>query len=256
MQIIKDKNSTYLFPSHSFLLPKNNKEKQLLSQIFDVEYWSKQEQIVGESVGRNITYFVKSELTDTPWVLRHYYRGGLIAKLIKDRYLFSSLENTRVYKEMSLLEKMIDLDLPVPKPIGGKIQVNGLFYRADLMMEKISAQDLVALLKSAPLSEKIWKLIGTTIADFHNQGVYHSDLNAHNIMLDNMDSIQGSDNKVWLIDFDQCEIREKASSWQQDNLNRLKRSFEKEKNINKPFYYSSKEWEYLNNEYTRKLNMD
>ena len=131
MQIIKNKNSTILLPQNSELLAKNSDEISKLNHYFDINFWKKSEQVVGHSVGRNITYFVKGDISKKTWVLRHYYRGGLIAKIIKDRYLYRSLENTRVFKEIALLEKMIEMKLPVPAPIGGSVIVSGLFYRAD-----------------------------------------------------------------------------------------------------------------------------
>jgi 3-deoxy-D-manno-octulosonic acid kinase len=58
--------------------------------------------------------------------------------------------------------------------------------------------------------------VGAEIARFHAHGVYHADLNAHNILL--------TDASVWLIDFDRGELRHPARAWQQANLARLKRS--------------------------------
>ncbi len=247
MKIITLNNINLLLPKGSSLLHSSDDEQAILNSCFDVSFWKDNNLLVGESKGRNITWFVQSNLTQLPWVLRHYYRGGLIAKLINDQYLYSSIKNTRVYKEIALLEKMLALGLPVPKPIAGKIQRKGLFYSADLLMEKLDARDLVALLKESKLNEPLWKNIGETIAEFHNQGVYHSDLNAHNILIDDND-------KVWLIDFDKCETREESSAWKNDNMVRLKRSFEKEKKLFTSFNYNSDCWNVLKAAYLNRLN--
>ncbi|RND29619.1 3-deoxy-D-manno-octulosonic acid kinase, partial [Vibrio cholerae] len=50
--------------------------------------------------------------------------------------------------------------------------------------------------------------------------VNHTDLNIHNILIDD-------EEKVWIIDFDKCDVQS-GHSWKQGNLNRLKRSFDKE----------------------------
>lgn len=56
----------------------------------------------------------------------------------------------------------------------------------------------------------------------HDLQVNHTDLNIHNILVDN-------NSVVWLIDFDKCGVKE-GDSWKESNLSRLKRSFYKEKN--------------------------
>ncbi len=54
----------------------------------------------------------------------------------------------------------------------------------------------------------------------HNAGVNHTDLNIHNILIDDQD-------KVWIIDFDKC-YKQEHGEWKKHNLERLKRSFKKE----------------------------
>ncbi|HEV7443138.1 MAG TPA: lipopolysaccharide kinase InaA family protein, partial [Steroidobacteraceae bacterium] len=54
---------------------------------------------------------------------------------------------------------------------------------------------------------------------FHDLGVCHADLNSHNLLLN-------EDAKVYMIDFDQCQLR-KAGLWRDGNLVRLRRSVEK-----------------------------
>lgn len=54
----------------------------------------------------------------------------------------------------------------------------------------------------------------------HDLGINHTDLNIHNILMDEQE-------KFWIIDFDKC-FQQSGESWKQGNLERLKRSFEKE----------------------------
>jgi len=247
MKTITLNNINLLLPNNSLLSHSSESEQATLNSYFDINFWNANDLVVGQSKGRNITWFVQSNLCDLPWVLRHYYRGGLIAKFLNDQYIYSSIKNTRVYKEITLLEKMLALGLAVPKPIAGRVQRKGLFYSSDLIMEKLDAQDLVALLKESHFKEALWSSIGETIAQFHNQNVYHSDLNAHNILIDYSD-------KVWLIDFDKCELRENIGSWKNENMERLNRSFEKEKTKFSSLNYNNECWNILKMAYLRRLN--
>ena len=212
--------------------------------MLDVSYWKKENAITGSAQGRGTTWFVKhSDKKDQQtkhWVLRHYYRGGLVGKIINDSYWFTSQKNTRAVREFTLLGYMEKLALPAPKPIACRIIRHGLFYCADLLSSRIEhAQDLVALLSKEALSDALWHKIGETIKLFHDNNIYHHDLNAHNILIDKNDN-------VFLIDFDQGEIRKaNQGSWQQDNMARLQRSFLKELNKLSEFHWQQDNWRLL-----------
>ena len=232
--------------SQVLIIPKNNEmvSSKIASNWFEPEFLRKEGSFVGKSKGRHITWFIKSQIKadDATWVLRHYYRGGMISKITSDKFVYASLEKTRSYREVELLLDMAEMNLPVPKPIGARIIRNGLFYTADLLMEKIEAKDLVAKLSSTELDNKQWNGVGKVIADFHKAGIYHADLNAHNIMLDD-------ENKIYLIDFDRCEKKVANTSWQRKNLERLKRSLLKEKGLIENFKFENENWLELMNGY-------
>jgi len=218
--------------------------KQFSPDMLDAQFWQRQHLVTGSAQGRGTTWFVKysdtSSSIEKHWVLRHYYRGGLIGKFINDSYWFSSYQNTRAAQEFALLATMQQLALPVPKPIAYRVVRRGLLYRADLLSSRIeNAQDLVAILSNRALPHDLWKKIGSTIKRFHNDSVYHHDLNAHNIL------INGS-NDVFVIDFDRGEIRRNnKNGWQQANMARLQRSFIKELHQLKQFYFSQSSWKSL-----------
>lgn len=200
-------------------------------------YWQQKKSIIGSAQGRGTTYFLK--YLKNEWVLRHYYRGGLIGKLINDSYLFTGFDKTRAAKEYNLLKTLVALKLPAPKPIAYRIKKSGLTYQADILSTRVTnAQDLVAMLSTQSVSEALWRKIGACINTFHQQGIYHHDLNAHNILIDDKE-------KVWLIDFDQGEQRAPQQAWQQNNLNRLLRSFNKEKSKLLVFHWQADNWQYL-----------
>ena len=74
--------------------------------------------------------------------------------------------------------------LPVPTPIAARYRRRGLFYRADLITQRIeNSEPLAARLLKGPLSLTQWIAVGRCIRRFHDAGVCHADLNAHNILL-------------------------------------------------------------------------
>ncbi|AIU68131.1 3-deoxy-D-manno-octulosonic acid kinase [Vibrio coralliilyticus] len=188
-------------------------------QVFDAEFWQNAGKVIGSAQGRGTTWFVQTETIEA--ALRHYRRGGLFGKLVEDSYLFSSWEKTRSYQEFQLLNTLIEAGVNVPRPIAARAVKSGLTYKADLLSEKIpNARDLVSILMENPLPAEMYQKIGNEIRKMHDAQVNHTDLNIHNILIDE----QG---KVWIIDFDKC-YQQSGNAWKQSNLERLKRSFEKE----------------------------
>lgn len=205
--------------------------------MLSADYWQQKNAIIGQAQGRGITYFVKHDQQE--WVLRHYYRGGLIGKFNHDSYLFTGVKHTRAEKEYQLLQRLVELNLPAPVPVAYAVVRKNIHYQANILTSRIEgAQDLVARLSKGPLTASLWLAIGQCIAQFHRHGIYHHDLNAHNILIDN-------NNKVWLIDFDQGEQRSVKQSWQQANMNRLLRSFNKELGKLPTFHWQPTDWKLL-----------
>lgn len=212
------RNIQYLF--NADVIPEEQAEfVQSLLNCKNIEH---SDRLLGYSKGRGTTWF----LNTTPElgmnvVLRHYYRGGVVGKLIKDRYFYTRFEHTRAYKEFFLLQQMLAWKLPVPRPVAIKVEHSLCCYRADIMLEKLeNTQDLSNILQSQALSNQQYEQIGKLIRCLHNHQVHHSDLNIHNILREN-------DGKFWLIDFDKCRL-EQGESWKKSNLDRLLRSFKKE----------------------------
>ena len=233
LNLFKEGNITCLYEQE--LLP------DFCLEMFDADYWQNKDAVLGKATGRGITWFVKHESVEM--VLRHYYRGGLIGKIINDSYFFTGIMNTRAAKEFELLAQMNKVGLPAPKPVALKINRSGLTYQADILIELIAgATDLVGILSKSELPESLWIEIGKCIRQFHQHNIYHHDLNAHNIMID-------GDNKIWLIDFDQGKQMETAGQWQQQNLQRLLRSFNKEKGKLPEFNFTDKCWQLLEQGY-------
>jgi len=110
-------------------------------------------------------------------------------------------------------------DLPVPQPLAARVVRSGLLYRGDLITRRIpKARSIAELLSvAAPVP---WDAVGRCVRRFHDAGVWHADLNAHNVLLD-------AEGRVHLVDFDRSGHRSGATGWKQANLTRLRRSLDK-----------------------------
>jgi len=208
------------------------------SQLFEVAFWQTNGVGFVVSGGRGQVLFIRDDIHQRHWVLRHYRRGGLIAKFNKDLYWWDGAEATRSFREWRLLAQLVELSLPVPFPVAARYVragFGGLMYRADLITREITgARSLSSAIEQAPLATEQWRQIGITLAQFHAHGVHHADLNAHNIIFD-------ADNKVFVLDFDRGAIRAPKRAWIDDVLSRLLRSLNKLKG-QRNIHFSDNDW--------------
>ena len=186
--------------------------------LFEEAHWRSTGQVIGEAMGRGSVIFVRHD--GSTWVLRHYHRGGLVGRFIRDRYVWQGLERTRAFREWRLLSELCNLDLPVPTPIAARVRRSGIGYTADIITEHIdNTSSLEFIINGFGVSLDDWQRIGSTLRQFHDLGVDHSDLNVRNILLDN-------NHQVYLVDFDKGKVRG-SGAWRDRNLRRLKRSLQK-----------------------------
>lgn len=191
---------------------------------FERAHWAALGQGNTQCGGRGGVAFVETPVGAC--ALRHYHRGGLMARVIADRYLWSGASRTRAFREFHLLARLANAGLPVSTPVAARYVRDGFCYRADLLTRRVApARTLADRLASASLTPALGQAVGRTIARFHAANVWHADLNAHNILVD--DGGAGGDHSVWLIDFDRGRVRKPKLAWQQANLKRLRRSLDK-----------------------------
>lgn len=175
---------------------------------------------------------------DREYVLRHFRRGGLVGRLVRDSYLWLGEDRTRSFSEWRVLQKLANAGLPVPRPAVARYCRRGLFYTADIITVRVpDIRSLSARLADAPLPRSTWQAIGAGLARFHDAGVDHADLNAHNVQLDDGGA-------MWLLDFDKARIQS-AGAWRQRNLERLHRSLRKIRAQDKRVNYAEPAWEAL-----------
>ena len=191
---------------------------QMDERSFEREHWRALGALEETAGGRGTVAFVRDG--GRRWVLRHYHRGGLVAALLGDHYLWTGAERTRAFREWRLLRELRAAGLPVPAPVAARYQRNGLFYRADLITEELPTRlTLAKALAQGPLEAASWHAVGATVGRLHGRGVHHADLNAHNLLL-------ARDGGVHVVDFDRGRIRARGT-WEQAVLERLQRSLRK-----------------------------
>ncbi len=186
--------------------------------LFDLDRWQREGEVERQPGGRGSIVYLRDR--DRRWVLRRYRRGGAVARLLDDRYLFTGADRTRAFREWRLLRELVARGLPAPRPVAARYRRERLVYRAELMtVELPSRLTLTQALAAGPLDAERWNDVGRCIGAFHAHGVRHADLNAHNIVI-------GHDRDVYLLDFDRGRIVARGA-WEAAVLARLERSLVK-----------------------------
>ena len=184
---------------------------------FDPQHWDSHAHPV-KAGGRGAAWFVDGPFGGA--VLRHSLRGGLAARISRDRHLWRGTDRTRSFAEFRLLRALRTRGLPVPAPIAAYYVRKGHRYRAAILMERIDHVHSLGHRANTPGETPPWAAAGRLIARFHRAGLDHADLNAHNLLFDDA-------GKGWMIDLDRSVLRIPATGWRERNLARLKRSLHK-----------------------------
>ncbi|GLQ86984.1 3-deoxy-D-manno-octulosonic acid kinase [Dyella flagellata] len=188
---------------------------QVDSPWFDADHWHRQGALSTQAGGRGGVAVIQTPAGEC--VLRHYRRGGMVARLMGDRYLWTGEDRTRSFLEFRLLQAMTRLQLPVPQVVAARYQRSGLYYRADLIMQRLAnTHTLAQSLAQGQLDAELAQAVGSMVARFHRAGVWHADLNAHNVLI--------APAGLYLVDFDRGAMRVPEQGWRLANLQRLRRS--------------------------------
>ncbi len=202
--------------------------------LFDPEQLERHGLMTGTSSGRRQAWFF--QYASHALVLRHYWRGGMVARFSEDVYAWPGIERTRPVSEWRLLAALRERALPVPLPVAARVRRAGLGYRGDLITEHITDSTPwdELLRRDAGTDPAQWQAIGATLRRFHDAGAWHADLNVRNILLDRSGA-------AWLIDWDRGRLFDDAVDGS-DNLKRLRRSLDKHPPLAR---HAPKGWQYL-----------
>ena len=206
------------------------------SGLFNAAALAERALLMEPTVGRGGGDFLRFDGQE--WVWRHYRRGGVMARIFEDEFAGWRLEHTRSWKEWRLLADLYGRGFPVPRPVAAFVSRKLGYYRCDLITQRIApAQNLSALLKQTPLPAEVWASIGACVRRFHADGIYHADLNANNVLLDD-------EMRVYLIDFDRSGPR-RGGKWQRKNIDRFQRSLRKIAKFTPSFYFDDDAFHYF-----------
>lgn len=185
---------------------------------FDPQEWRRAGAVAIETSGRGEVLIVEHGAES--WVLRHYRRGGLVARVIDDHYLWLGAERTRAFREWRLLRTLRAAGLPVPNPVAAHVYRTGVIYTADIITSYLpDTRKLSWFIAQGRVPAGCWQRIGAMIRAVHDHGVDHPDLTAHNVLLD------GASN-TFLVDFDNAKVKP-PGAWQRLGMERFNRSLRK-----------------------------
>lgn len=188
--------------------------------LFEAEELSARGLLTGTSQGRRSAWFFRH--AGIALVLRHYWRGGMVARLTPDVHGWCGVRRSRPYRELRMLHQLRESGLPAPEPVACRLVRQGITYRGDIITVIIPDSETFARrIMDGDTDRDDWHSIGRTIRRFHDQGAHHADLNVRNILLDR-------DRRAWLIDWDLGEWRRNSACWKRDSLDRLRRSLSRE----------------------------
>ena len=218
-----------------------DQELSFYESFFDRDAIEKSEGVSSRG-GRGQTLLFKREGRDL--VLRHYKRGGLFGRLVSDSFFCFEPHSHRAYDEFSLLKRMLELKLPVPKPVIAREISFGPGIVQDIVIERLKGYtDLSYVIAERHLTSQEFTSIGRTLKSFFDNNILHTDLNIRNILIDDNGSVS-------VIDFDKCFFVPLTSSQKQDMISRLLRSFRKEieRNSEKKVNFNESDFELLKQE--------
>lgn len=185
--------------------------------LFDPAHWRQAGALEGSAPGRGTSWFLDAPFG--PAVLRRYLRGGMVAKVNRDRYLYRGADASRPFREFHLLAQMAEDGLRVPRPLAGLCEREGPFYRAALLTRRIAP--------ARPLPDHFfdprfdWRRLGAELRTFFDAGMVHADLNARNIL------VHGDTGAAWIIDLDASSYDPSRPADGARQLARLRRSLDK-----------------------------
>ncbi|MBN1880890.1 MAG: phosphotransferase [Deltaproteobacteria bacterium] len=153
--------------------------------------------------------------------VRDYRHGGLLRALLGGRFFVPGRET----RELRVLQAARVAGLPVPDPLASARERCGFLqgYRARIVTAEIprTASLVTALWEKTDRGRDTSSLlfsVGKTVRALHNTGIFHHDLNMHNILVDENDGI-------FIIDFDRARLRKALGMRGRiANLRRLLRS--------------------------------
>jgi 3-deoxy-D-manno-octulosonic acid kinase len=166
---------------------------------------------------------------DGDWVVRHYRRGGAVARLLGDAYI--RVGEPRPFRELRASAAARSRGVPSPEVVAVVVYPAGVVYRADIATRLVpDSADLAETTlgdarQDEPARVAAWRAAGSLLRAAFDAGIHHADLNLRNILIAR-DETGAGDPTALLIDLDRATVVEGAASGRARArmLNRLHRS--------------------------------
>jgi 3-deoxy-D-manno-octulosonic acid kinase len=160
------------------------------------------------------------------WVVRHYRRGGAVARMLTDEY--PRIGAPRPLRELRASTAARTRGIDTPEVLACALYPSGIMYRADIATRFIpDARDLadVTFGGDAAFAAAAWRAAGALLRRAFDAGVVHADLNLRNLLVQRTPD----EPRAWLLDLDRAHVRDRAVSDVARNsmLARLHRSRQK-----------------------------
>lgn len=137
------------------------------------------------------------------WAVRRFHRGGAMAMHLGDRYL--RFGRDRPSRELAASVAARARGILTPAVVCATTYPQGVYYRGDLITEIVPNARTLADTLLEHEGTRGWLIAmaqaGALIHQLTESGVYHVDLNAHNILL-----AGGPEGAAFVIDFDRVRI--------------------------------------------------
>jgi 3-deoxy-D-manno-octulosonic acid kinase len=174
--------------------------------------------------GRGVAHRVTA--ADASWVVRHYRRGGSIARVLGDRYLRVGTPRPLTELRASHAARVKGVRTPAVEALF--FRSDGVFYRADLATRYVpDARDLASCVFECAESgddgalHAAWRAAGALLGTTFAAGVVHPDLNLGNVLL----QADGTAVRAHLIDLDRVRVVDRLTEAQRGRmLSRFHRS--------------------------------
>jgi len=160
-------------------------------------------------------------------IVRRYYRGGFVRHFVRDLYWDYP---PRPFAELICTEIARQRGVPTVEVLGAEVEwsTGGLYRGLFVTREASGLMNLWEWLRTKPTQPKreaILTTVARVIAQLHEAGIAHMDLNLTNVLVQGDTDVPA----VLLIDFDRARVFSKPlpQSWCEHNLRRLRRSLDK-----------------------------
>jgi 3-deoxy-D-manno-octulosonic acid kinase len=163
--------------------------------------------------GRGTAWGVSAH--DGDWVVRHYRRGGAVARLLGDAYIH--VGEPRPFRELRASAAARSRGVASPEVVAVVVYPAGVLYRADIATRLVpDSADLAEVTlgdarPDEPARAAAWRAAGRLMRAAFEAGVLHADLNLRNILIARGGTDAG-DPTALLIDLDRATVAEGPAS--------------------------------------------